>query len=724
MPNNTIAQVRRLNYAGEDIGMGFNSDTGLGVGVALDFTVPVTDVSQETEADITIVTSHHELMNTLHMSAQLEGRYAFATAGGKVDFATKTQYNSTSTFIVARMVINNTVKRGKDFKLKPDLQHLLSPGQEEVFARAFGDSFVRAHYTGGEFYAVMRLTSVDSKTESNLAISLHAALQGLVAAVDFKAQLDTASRNENTKSEFSVHYYQKGGLGRGETEATLDVEEIKKRLKEFPDAVKNHPFPYFIEVATYDTIPLAFPTKEQKEAFLLALDDANAKKLKYIQARNDCEFASEHPEYFSDPPARAILLEMAAKYLQLLNGVIDHLVRLSTGRIDPPQLFDPSKLVPPVIEPELVLRKRDVGLERNFAEWWVAKDRPGTRHTDRDLVTDIGYAAIPELNDFNEIRDPGGNAEATARMQGEALSRIVASFKEYDWDHAGMHMASRGKLTSLSALPTMLPFTVKSLAFSNNSIEDTKGLEQFTTLVNLDLSHNAVRSIHELSSLPALRNLNLVDNSISDLSPLSICVALETLDISGNQISDLTPLASCKALKNLTLFGTTVFRDGGATNSANPIEDALSLREIPGMANPFTIGNVLTVRYGVLADGPPAQLVGTARRIDRSHAFRVSLTRGDEVVNDVWYLRAINAVKRSDGEEMAMFFPGILPSDVPSSGIALHISRASARDNFGDMLNVSYVDPADPNKAGIDLAAYPAFGTVIRFPTFDAVVVS
>ena len=118
MANTAVAQIRRLNYNGEDVGMGFNSDTGLGVGVALDFTVPAGDVSQEAESDVTIITSHEELMSTLNMSAQLEGHYAFASAGGKVDFAKKTQYNSSSTFVVAKMVITNTVSRGKDFKLK------------------------------------------------------------------------------------------------------------------------------------------------------------------------------------------------------------------------------------------------------------------------------------------------------------------------------------------------------------------------------------------------------------------------------------------------------------------------------------------------------------------------------------------------------------------------------------------------------------------------------
>src|SRR5262245_53457067 len=135
MPN--IAQVRRLNYNGEDIGMGFNSDTGLAVGTALDFTPPGDVLSQEAQSDATIITSHEELMSSLNMSAQLEGRYAFASGGTKVSFSKNTKYNSSSTFIVARMVITNTVARGRDFKLKPDLAPLLTPGQLDTFEKAF-----------------------------------------------------------------------------------------------------------------------------------------------------------------------------------------------------------------------------------------------------------------------------------------------------------------------------------------------------------------------------------------------------------------------------------------------------------------------------------------------------------------------------------------------------------------------------------------------------------
>jgi len=38
-------------------------------------------------------------------------------------------------------------------------------------------------------------------------------------------------------------------------------------------------------------------------------------------------------------------------YTKLINGVTDHAVKLSRGQIDPPRVFDPSELSPPLVEP-------------------------------------------------------------------------------------------------------------------------------------------------------------------------------------------------------------------------------------------------------------------------------------------------------------------------------------------------------------------------------------
>ena len=85
-----IPQVRRILFSGEEIGMGFNSESGLAVGTALEgFTVASDPVASggEVFATVTIVETHELLMDSLGLSFEAQGRYGFFSAGAKVNFA-------------------------------------------------------------------------------------------------------------------------------------------------------------------------------------------------------------------------------------------------------------------------------------------------------------------------------------------------------------------------------------------------------------------------------------------------------------------------------------------------------------------------------------------------------------------------------------------------------------------------------------------------------------
>ena len=77
-----IPQVRVLLFNGEGIGMGFNSDSGLAVGTALDFDPPATEPGQEAQASAQIVTTHDSMMEALGVSAEAKGRRIEIGKGG------------------------------------------------------------------------------------------------------------------------------------------------------------------------------------------------------------------------------------------------------------------------------------------------------------------------------------------------------------------------------------------------------------------------------------------------------------------------------------------------------------------------------------------------------------------------------------------------------------------------------------------------------------------
>jgi hypothetical protein len=357
-PVPTVAQVRRLAFNDEEIGMGFNSQTGLAVGSALEgFTVqenPAATGAEVTSA-ISIVSTHEELQESLGMSFEAQGRYGLVAGSAKAQFSEKTNYNSMSTFVIASVVVENPLRRGKNFKITADAKALLDSLQIDKFERAFGDSFVRGLQTGGEFYAVVRITSVSTSIQTALSAALQAEYNGLVSSGAFKLEFEKTRSSAQSKSEFTSVMYQRAGSGL-EISPTVTIDEVIMRFKQFPQIALASASAYETEVATYDTIPLPVPTPIEQEAFLEALADAREKKLRYIETRNDLELAIRFPEFFEDPPPSDALATAVAIYTKLMNAVTQHAVKLSKGQINPPQFFEP-----PVAEPtSLRLKKKNI----------------------------------------------------------------------------------------------------------------------------------------------------------------------------------------------------------------------------------------------------------------------------------------------------------------------------------------------------------------------------
>jgi hypothetical protein len=339
-----FSQIRRIEYNDEEVGMGFNSDTALAVGTALEgFTVTANPVApgQEVQASVTIINSHEELMNRLGMSFEGQGRYGFISASAKMQFSESSSFNSTSTFLVASCIVQNPFLRGKNFRVTQEAKALLDTLRFDEFKTAFGDSFVRGIQTGGEFYAVIRITSVSTTKQAELAATLEAEMNGLVTAGEFKAQYTQANSSASTKSEYHASMFQRAGSG-AQASPTVEITEVIKRYKKFPEIALASAFGYEIEVAAYNTLPLPIPTPEEQENFLFALRDAREKKLYYIQTRNDLQFAYRKPLFFKELPPTDVLMSAIRDYTKLLNAVMDHGMKLARGQINPPRIFDPS----------------------------------------------------------------------------------------------------------------------------------------------------------------------------------------------------------------------------------------------------------------------------------------------------------------------------------------------------------------------------------------------
>jgi hypothetical protein len=624
-----IEQIRRLPYNSEEVGMGFNSDTGKAVGTALEFSPPVGGPGQTNLTEATIISSQHAFSSAMSMSMEVSGHYGMVSAGLKAEFQKESTFNSTSTFLLARSKLENQIKRGTHFRVNEVAQRLLQSNRFDDFQNAFGDSFVRGVFTGGEYYALIRMTSIDRTMQTRLALTLQAEINGGLAGGAFSAAYNQANRSSESRSEYHIKFYQRGGAGR-EISATIDLDEMKARLREFPEAIRQHPFPYEIEVARYDTVPLPIPPKEQQENFLLALADADAQRLKYIQVRNDCAFAAEHPEFFISLPSVEVLLRATDLYTRALNAVIGHAIALTRGEVTPDRFFfNPAAAAPPLELPQIRLKRRTSEHARTFVDWFTLRTTPGILHEDRQFLDQLERDVSPRIQDYQSIQDPGGNQQATDRARAVVLRPILELAKEFN--------LTMTRAPSLGHLPDMVPAGLETLRLMNCDLADIRGIGRLSALRELALADNQISDISELAELTQLRALWIQNNKIRDLTPLLACTELEVLSIAGNLVFDLGPIAGLTKL-NVVVIGMYEVHsaDGQVTerrHRSNPVVAIDPLSRIPALANPFLSGNKLSVQiFG--AGG--AEREATAERVGRTPVFRIKLPRNGVEKIEEW----------------------------------------------------------------------------------------
>jgi hypothetical protein len=332
-----------------EIGMGFNSQTGVFPGTALrvdNIEMVNTNPGQVGSAQAELMTSHDELMEKLDAGVSVSARYGLASGSVKASFSQQTNYNTTSTFVLARFYIDNVVKRGHN-PVIPDgsaASELVNANRMDDFRKAFGDYYVRGIRTGGEYIAVIRITSAETSTQQNLAVSCSAEVNGLAAGGSFQADLKTAMQETSGQTEVLISYYQASGLGKAEAGATLNVPEVMQRLKDFPEAVANHPIGVSVELASYDTVPVSVAPLEEIQNLEMALSDAHNKRLEYLTVRNDFDFAIHNKDFFTDLPSDDQMKQIFEAYTKAVNAVMAHMVKLAKGEMDPAQMFDPSGL--------------------------------------------------------------------------------------------------------------------------------------------------------------------------------------------------------------------------------------------------------------------------------------------------------------------------------------------------------------------------------------------
>lgn len=145
----------------------------------------------------------------------------------------------------------------------------------------------------------------------------------------------------------------------------------------------------------------------------------------------------------------------------------------------------------------------------------------------------------------------------------EGFSAIAGTLEDLDlYDNLISHIRGLDDLTTLTNLD--LSFNkikhikhinhlknLTDLFFVANKISKIEGLDGLDKLRNLELGSNRIRALENLDGLPALEELWVAKNKITELTGLGGLPNLRLLSIQSNRVSDLAPLRAVPQLEEL-----------------------------------------------------------------------------------------------------------------------------------------------------------------------------
>lgn len=324
---------RTLSFTdGMALGLGIDDLTGeVGTLEAVSFAdieVAAGDEGMEARYETTVVHSVEQMYDSLGVSVAAEGRYGLFSGEGKVKFAEESRFNSTSTFLVARADIRNAFKRIKSPAPVAHAAQLIADGKQDEFRKQYGDLFIRGIKTGGEYIAVFCITSEEQQTQRDLAASLKASFDGVLASGSIDVAMQAKMSELRQRSEVRVSVYQKGGSG-DQISYTGTIEEVMARLKSFASSVQKSAKAYSVQAASYDTLvfpatPNWFDLEKQQQV----LEDSMRKRLQLLQVRNDLEVVLLHPTYFESPPNAHTVSDWSTAITDELNALDRHVSKV------------------------------------------------------------------------------------------------------------------------------------------------------------------------------------------------------------------------------------------------------------------------------------------------------------------------------------------------------------------------------------------------------------
>ena len=290
---------------GMKVGLGYDVLTGAAnkstavMGTAL--TAPPQAGGQTVTTTVRIVQESRVLHETLGVSIDASVGNLYGDLSAKFKFASDIAVNSFSQYVVVGVEVFNAVLTLDNPVLSPAAEALLRTRNPARFRDRFGDRFILGIKTGGEYFAVYKVQSLDKQERTSVAAEVHARFGAPpVAGGSLDAEISEKISKSKHKLDVSVYVYQAGGENIN-TETTLDA--IMQKARVFPTLVgANQAVPY--SMLLHDFSELRLPDDSLSFVDVQNQQDAlrfNARLLSGFEAIvNDIDFIRQNIDQFKN----------------------------------------------------------------------------------------------------------------------------------------------------------------------------------------------------------------------------------------------------------------------------------------------------------------------------------------------------------------------------------------------------------------------------------------
>jgi hypothetical protein len=313
------------SFPGMLVGRGVDTtlgDTKSSIAVTGPVGIPAGESGKQGGIDFQQINTVEDFDKAINISASVS--YGVSLFGASLGASAKASYrdqcklSTQATFCVVRFVIQNALETFLDTpQLSEEAFELLKLGKTERFRERFGNRYISGRFTGGEFFATIRIESATEERQREIAASVEAnfgtfAMEGSAEHV----KIETSSEDK-----IEIHVMQIGG----EIKPVFTFSEVLEHSLLVAQQIQSgQAVPFKVTLERYEELKLptdnlSFVEHQHAQETLKQL----AKDYRQLQVlHNDVQFVLLHQGSYVQPNIKQ-LNDANALIADMLNKIVD-----------------------------------------------------------------------------------------------------------------------------------------------------------------------------------------------------------------------------------------------------------------------------------------------------------------------------------------------------------------------------------------------------------------